>query len=100
MDFDLCAPTRLVFFNIGQSLLVADQCQKRQDESKRTSQSPPTAPDQCQKNKKSGSAQVKVHQQRLTRVKKTRRVQCQKKTRRVGAPKPSYSLPIPPTVYP
>ena len=47
---------------------------KRQDEWKRTSQSPPTAADQCEKDKTSGSAQVNVHQQRLTSVKKIRRV--------------------------
>ena len=47
---------------------------ERQDEWDRTSQSPPTATDQCVKDKTSGSAQVKVHQQRLTGVKKTRRV--------------------------
>ena len=33
-------------------------------------QSPPTAIDQCQKDKTSGSAQAKVHQQRLINVKK------------------------------
>ena len=49
---------------------ATDQCQKRQDEWKRTSQSPPTATEQCQKDKTSGSAQAKVRQQRLTNVKK------------------------------
>ena len=42
----------------------------RQDGWKYTSQSPPTATDQCQKDKMSGSAQAKVHQQWLTSVKK------------------------------
>ena len=51
---------------------------KRQDEWERTSQSLPTATDQCQKDKTSGSAQAKVHQQRLTSVKKTRRVEVHK----------------------
>ena len=49
---------------------ATDQCRKRQDEWKRTSQSPPTVTDQCQKDKTSGSTQVKVRQQRLTNVKK------------------------------
>ena len=49
---------------------TTDQCQKRQDEWNRTSQSPPTATDQCEKDNTSGSAQAKVHQQRLTNVKK------------------------------
>ena len=53
---------------------ATDQCQKRQDEWERTSQTPPTAADQCEKDKTGGSAQVKVHQQRLTSVKKTRRM--------------------------
>ena len=47
---------------------------KRQDEWERTSQSLPTVTDQCQKDKTSGSAQVKVCQQWLTNIKKTRRV--------------------------
>ena len=49
------------------------KCQKRQDDWERTSQSPPTLIDQCQKDKTNGSALVKVHQQWLTNVKKTRR---------------------------
>ena len=50
VDFGLYDPTRLVF------------CQKRQDEWERTSQCPPTVADQCQKDKTSGSVQVKDHQ--------------------------------------
>ena len=73
---------------------------KRQDGWKRISQSLPTANDQCEKDKSSGRAQAKVHQQRLTSVKKTRRVGAHKpkftnsdwpmskKTRQMGAHKP------------
>ena len=73
---------------------------KRQDEWKSTSQSPPTVTDQYQKDKKSGSAQAQVHQQRLTNAKKDKtsgsaqakvrqqRLSSVKKTRRVGAHKP------------
>ena len=51
---------------------------KRQDEWECTSQSPPTVTDQCQKEKMSGNAQVKVHQQWLTNIKTTRRVEAYK----------------------
>ena len=76
---------------------------KKKDERERTSQSPPiigdqwqkktslpitptvypyllqfTVTDQCQKDKTSGNAQVKVHQQWLTNIKKTRRVEAYK----------------------
>ena len=48
---------------------------ERQGEGERTCQSPPTVTDQSEKDTTSGSAKVKVHQQWLINVKKTRRVE-------------------------
>ena len=66
--------TRRVEANKTRSINSDRPMSKRQDVWERTSQSPPTVTDQYQKDKMSGSAQVKVHQQWLTNVKKTRRV--------------------------
>ena len=105
VDFDLCAPTHLIFLVLVSHcwwtlsctlpivlsfltwlvfLILVSHCWWTlacavplvlsfwQDEWKRTNQSQPTVNDQCQKDKTSGNAKVKVHQQGLTNFKKTR----------------------------